>query len=64
MGRSEDDQGLEFVAETMKDLLSPRVELTRRQHQLLQQLSEKSGKTVKELVRRAVDRYLKDEGSK
>ena len=55
----EDD---EFFAETMKDLAPPRVELTRRQHELLQKLSETTGKSVKELVRQALDHYLKGEG--
>lgn len=55
----EDD---EFFAETMKDLVAPRVELTRRQHELLQKLSETTGKSVKELVRQALDHYLKGEG--
>jgi hypothetical protein len=43
----------------LKDLMPPRVELTREQHHSLQVLSEKTGKPVKELVRAALARYLK-----
>lgn len=55
---------IEILGETMKDLMPPRVELTRRQHELLQKLSERTGKPVRELVQQAVDRYLEGEGSK
>jgi len=48
----------------MKDLMPPRVELSREQHHSLLQLSEKTGKTIKELVRLALERYLKDQGRK
>lgn len=48
----------------MKELFPPRVELTRRQHELLRKLSAKTGKSVQDIVRQAIDRYLQDEGSK
>ena len=61
---SEPEDTRELLADTMKDLMPPRVELNREQHHSLLQLSEKTGKTIKELVRLALERYLKDQGRK
>ena len=61
---SEPEDTRELLADTMKDLMPPRVELSREQHHSLLQLSEKTGKTIKELVRLALERYLKDQGRK
>jgi hypothetical protein len=55
---------IEILGETMKDLMPPRVELTRRQHELLQKLSGRTGKPLKVLVQQAVDRFLEGEGLK
>ena len=62
MGKPDDTRGL--LSDTMKDLFPPRVELTRRQNELLRKLSAKTGKSVQDIVRQAIDRYLQDEGSK
>jgi len=40
--------------------VAPRVELQRGQHHLLERLSRRSGRPVKELVRQAVERYLQE----
>lgn len=57
------DESGGLLADTMKELFPPRVELEREQHRLLQKLSESSGKTVRELVQQAVDRYLQEEAA-
>ena len=62
MGKEDHTRGL--LSDTMKNLMPPRVELAREQYELLEKLGEKTGKPVKELVRRAIDRYLRDESSK
>lgn len=58
MGKIEESGKL--LAQTMKQLYPPRVELEREQYELLQKLSERTGMPVKELVRLALDRYLQD----
>lgn len=58
------DDTRELLSDTMKELFPPRVELTRRQLEGLQKLAGKTGKSVKELVRQAIDRYLHDAGLK
>jgi hypothetical protein len=59
VGKPDDAQDL--LSDTMKNLMPPRVELTRKQHQSLLALSRKTGKSLKELVRLALDRYLDGE---
>lgn len=54
-----DDPG-RLLAHTMKELFPPRVELERDQFALLQELSERTGEPIRELVRQALDRYLLD----
>lgn len=56
MGKPDDARDL--LSDTMKNLMPPRVELTRKQYQSLLALSKKTGKPVKDLVRLALDRYL------
>jgi len=51
----------ELLTDTMKKLFPPRVELERGQHERLQKLCAKTGKTVAELVEQALERYLEDE---
>ena len=40
------------------------VYLTHEQHEKLQKLKERTGAPVSEIIRRAIDRYLKAEGSR
>lgn len=54
----EDGEPRELLSDTMRRHFPPRVELDRGQHGRLQQLSEKTGKSVKELVEQALDLYL------
>ena len=61
MGKPDDARGL--LSDTMKNLMPPRVELARHHYELLHRLSKKTGKTMKDLVSEALDRYLKDGGS-
>jgi hypothetical protein len=58
------DEALGQLSDTMKTLMAPRVELTREQYEALQARSKKSKKSVKEIVRLALDRYLKDAASR
>jgi len=51
----------ELLTDTMKKLFPPRVELERGQHERLQKVCERTGKTVAELVAEALERYLEDE---
>ena len=57
-----DLESKDLLTDTMKKLFPPRVELDRKQHEKLQRLCEKTGKTVGELVEQALDRFLDDEG--
>jgi Ribbon-helix-helix protein, copG family len=56
MARNADESG--ELSETMKRLFPPRVELDRRQNRMLEELAGRSGKSVKELVREALERFL------
>jgi hypothetical protein len=58
------DEALGQLSDTMKTLMAPRVELTREQYEALQARSKKSKKSVKEIVRLALDRYLKEAASR
>ena len=49
-----------LLAVTMKELFPPRVELDRMQYEMLQRLCEKTGLALKDVVRLALDRYLRD----
>jgi polyhydroxyalkanoate synthesis regulator phasin len=55
------DESRALLSETMKRLFPPRVELDRRQNRMLEDLAQKSGKSLKDLVRQAVERYLEDQ---
>lgn len=57
-----DPESRELLTDTMKKLFPPRVELGREQHQRLQKLCQRTGKTVQELVEQALARYLQEEG--
>jgi hypothetical protein len=57
-----DPESRDLLTDTMKKLFPPRVELDREQHQRLEKLGAKTGKTVAELVEQALERYLQDEG--
>ena len=59
MGKADDAR--ELLSDTMKNLMPPRVEVTRRHHDSLEALSKRTGKPVKELVRQALDWYLAGE---
>jgi predicted DNA-binding protein len=59
MGKS-GDKPRDLLSDTMKNLMPPRVELTREQYEGLKKLSAKTGEPVRDLVRRAIDRYLQD----
>ncbi|HLJ37484.1 MAG TPA: hypothetical protein VKT54_03650 [Steroidobacteraceae bacterium] len=52
------DESRELLADTMKSLFPPRVELDRRQHKMLESLAGSTGESVKDLVRQALDSYL------
>lgn len=58
------DEALGLLSDTMKSLMPPRVELTREQYEALQARSKKSKKSVREIVRVALDRYLKEAASR
>src|SRR5215472_9429064 len=53
-----DDQSRELLTDTMRALFPPRVEYAREQHEMLQKLSEITGRSVRELVGDAIDLYL------
>jgi len=57
-----DPESRDLLTDTMKKLFPPRVELDRGQHERLEKLCERTGKTVSELVEQALERYLQDEG--
>jgi Ribbon-helix-helix protein, copG family len=54
------DESRELLADTMKSLFPPRVELDRRQHKRLETLAGSTGQSVKDLVRQALESYLHD----
>lgn len=55
------DESRELLSDTMKSLFPPRVELDRRQYRTLEKLAEKTGNSVKDLVREALERFLHDQ---
>lgn len=55
------DESRELLSDTMKSLFPPRVELDRRQNRMLEDLAQQSGTPVKDLVRQALERFLRDE---
>ncbi len=63
MGKT-DGESRDLLSDTMKQLFPPRVELDRGQHGRLRKLSAKTGKSVRELVVEALDRYLQAEAQR
>jgi len=57
MGQSPDEPG-ELSSDTMNRLFPRRVRCARRQHEVLEELSKKTGKPVDELVWEAIELYL------
>lgn len=55
------DESRELLSDTMKSLFPPRVELDRRQSRMLEDIAQKTGQSVKDLVRQALERFLRDE---
>ena len=52
------DESREPLSDTMKSLFPPRVELDRRQNRQLEELAQKTGRSVKDLVRQALAAFL------
>jgi hypothetical protein len=62
MGKPDDPR--ELLSDTMKELFPPRVDLVPRQYELLLKHSKRTGKSVKDIVRRAIDQYLREDDPK
>jgi len=55
------DESAALLSDTMKRFFPPRVELDRRQNRRLEDLAEKTGRPVKDLVRQALERFLDEQ---